>query len=87
VRLGCRCESGAGERGSTDAGESESRKLPHENILQWLSVNGRRKIYSTILNGRLPRRRIDFRHVLKMRATAAPRARHCRHNLLPCCCG
>jgi hypothetical protein len=34
VGLGGRRDGGAGERGCGNSGESESGKLPHENILQ-----------------------------------------------------
>jgi len=42
-----------------------------------LSIEWTAEIYSAILNARLLRLRIDFRHV-RTRATAAPRVQHCR---------
>jgi hypothetical protein len=62
VALGRCGDGGAGNRGCGNAGESESGKLPHENILQKFAIFDGTKIYAVILNGRLLRLRIDLDH-------------------------
>jgi hypothetical protein len=63
VGLGGCGDCRTGKRGSGDAAQRESGKLPHENILQLFAVIGRVKIYPPILNARLLRLRIDFGQV------------------------
>ena len=59
--LGARGDRGSGERTNSGTGESDCRKLPHENVLH-SKLNQRTKNYAAILNARLPTTSFDQRH-------------------------